>query len=149
MGNCSNVSPERWIVSSCFIMFHRVSSAPTFLFSLATNSDGVSAVSRGRESCWHFPKGNTFEYLCTSVLSSLAGLLVPQFQAVGANGEVPGTDDLDAGAKRVNPEVKTISAAMDDKAGQTETLGFSHLWTDVSRDAIYKCENIVYCHIII
>ena len=37
-------------------------------------------------------------------------------QAVGANGEVPGTDDLDAGAKRVNPEVKTISAAMDDKA---------------------------------
>merc|ERR1712137_1313752 len=36
-------------------------------------------------------------------------------KAVGANGEVPGTDDLDAGAKRVNPEVKTISAAMDDK----------------------------------
>ena len=123
-------------------LFHHVSSALTFLVSLATNSDGVSAVSRGRESCWHF----TFEYLFTSVLSSPAGLLVPQFQAVGANGEVPGTDDLDAGAKRVNPEVKTISAAMDDKAGQTETLGFSHLWTDDSRDAIYKCENIVYYH---
>merc|ERR1711869_122854 len=35
-------------------------------------------------------------------------------KAVGANGEVPGTDDLDAGAKRVNPEVTTISAAIDD-----------------------------------
>merc|ERR1719364_552931 len=36
-------------------------------------------------------------------------------KAVGANGESPGTDDLDAGAKRVNPEVESISAAMDDK----------------------------------
>merc|ERR1712125_252876 len=30
-------------------------------------------------------------------------------KAVGANGEVPGTDMLDAGAARVNPAVKTIS----------------------------------------
>merc|ERR1712048_787178 len=36
-------------------------------------------------------------------------------KAGGANGEVPGTDDLDAGAKRINPEVKTISGAMDDQ----------------------------------
>merc|ERR1712048_1534688 len=36
-------------------------------------------------------------------------------KAKGANGEVPGTDDLDAGAARLNPAVKTISAAMDDK----------------------------------
>merc|ERR1711990_1432933 len=35
-------------------------------------------------------------------------------KAVGANGEVPGTDDLDAGAKRVNPGVRTISEAMRD-----------------------------------
>merc|ERR1719277_1987709 len=35
-------------------------------------------------------------------------------KAVGANGESPGTDELDAGAKRVNPNVTTISAAMDD-----------------------------------
>ncbi|CAE8596898.1 unnamed protein product [Polarella glacialis] len=35
-------------------------------------------------------------------------------KAVGANGEVPGTDDLDMGAKRVNPEVTTISKAMDE-----------------------------------
>merc|ERR1719282_1148344 len=34
-------------------------------------------------------------------------------KAVGANGEVKGTDDLDAGAKRINPNVQTISAAMD------------------------------------
>merc|ERR1719453_2688714 len=36
-------------------------------------------------------------------------------KAQGANGEVPGTDILDAGAARLNPKVKTISAAMDDK----------------------------------
>merc|ERR1719171_80918 len=36
-------------------------------------------------------------------------------KAVGANGEVPGTDQLDAGARRINPAVTTISAAMDDK----------------------------------
>lgn len=35
-------------------------------------------------------------------------------KAQGANGEVPGTDNLDAGAKRVNPEVTTISGAMVD-----------------------------------
>merc|ERR1719316_1918853 len=36
-------------------------------------------------------------------------------KAKGANGESPGTDELDAGAARVNPAVKTISAALDDK----------------------------------
>lgn len=36
-------------------------------------------------------------------------------KAEGANGEVPGTDQLDAGAKRVNPEVTKISEAMDNK----------------------------------
>merc|ERR1712176_741753 len=36
-------------------------------------------------------------------------------KAVGANGEVPGTDDLDAGAKRVNANVTKISQAMDDE----------------------------------
>lgn len=36
-------------------------------------------------------------------------------KAKGANGEVPGTDDLDAGAMRVNPSVTTISGAMKDK----------------------------------
>merc|ERR1711887_90143 len=37
-------------------------------------------------------------------------------KAVGANGEVPGTDNLDAGARRVNPAVTTISGAMKDQA---------------------------------
>lgn len=37
-------------------------------------------------------------------------------KAIGANGEQPGTDMLDAGAKRVNPDVSTISGAMKDKA---------------------------------
>merc|ERR1712187_697806 len=36
-------------------------------------------------------------------------------KAVGANGEVPGTDALDAAAKRLNPEVTTIRGAIDDK----------------------------------
>merc|ERR1711933_604182 len=36
-------------------------------------------------------------------------------KAVGANGESAGTDQLDAGAKRVNPEVSAIHEAMDDK----------------------------------
>merc|ERR1740129_2472982 len=35
-------------------------------------------------------------------------------KAVGANGEVPGTDDLDAAAKNVNPAVTKISQAMKD-----------------------------------
>merc|ERR1719183_2624370 len=46
-------------------------------------------------------------------------------KAVGANGEVPGTDELDAGAKRVNPSVTTISGAMQDaKWIETVTAAF-------------------------
>mmetsp|Transcript_17386 Transcript_17386/g.49376 ORF Transcript_17386/g.49376 Transcript_17386/m.49376 type:complete len:214 (-) Transcript_17386:484-1125(-) len=37
-------------------------------------------------------------------------------KAVGANGEVPGSDQLDAPARKVNPHVETISAAMRDQA---------------------------------
>merc|ERR1712087_696305 len=36
-------------------------------------------------------------------------------KAVGANGEVPGQDGLDAAAKNVNPDVQTISGAMKDQ----------------------------------
>merc|ERR1719363_13087 len=35
-------------------------------------------------------------------------------KAVGANGEVPGSDDFDAAAARVNPAVTKISQAMKD-----------------------------------
>jgi long-chain-fatty-acid--CoA ligase ACSBG len=51
-------------------------------------------------------------------------------KAVGANGEVPGTDDLDMGAKRVNPSVKTISAAMKDKT-----------WIDVITKALNETNS--------
>lgn len=51
-------------------------------------------------------------------------------KAVGANGEAPGTDDLDAGAKRVNPEVTKISQAMDDK-----------VWIDAITEAITSANN--------
>merc|ERR1719454_1778415 len=46
-------------------------------------------------------------------------------KAKDANGEVPGTDELDAGAARVNPAVQTISGAMDDK-----------VWIDAVTNAI-------------
>jgi len=51
-------------------------------------------------------------------------------KAKGANGETPGTDDLDVGAARVNPEVKTISGAMDDE-----------VWIDVITKAIKTANN--------
>lgn len=51
-------------------------------------------------------------------------------KAVGANGELPGTDQLDAGAKRVNPQVSTISAALDDK-----------IWIDAITAAITSANN--------
>lgn len=56
-------------------------------------------------------------------------------KAVGANGEVPGSDDLDAGAKRVNPSVTTISGAMDDPK-----------WIEVITEAIKATnENAKVC----
>mmetsp|Transcript_6045 Transcript_6045/g.11564 ORF Transcript_6045/g.11564 Transcript_6045/m.11564 type:complete len:759 (+) Transcript_6045:60-2336(+) len=51
-------------------------------------------------------------------------------KAVGAGGETPGTDQLDAGAKTVNPEVTTISAAMDDK-----------IWISTLTEAINSANN--------
>lgn len=51
-------------------------------------------------------------------------------KAVGANGEVPGTDDLDVGAARVNPDVKTITQARNDK-----------VWIDTVTAAITSANN--------
>jgi len=48
-------------------------------------------------------------------------------KAVGANGEVPGTDKLDAAAKLVNPQVQTISGAIKDQ-----------VWIDTIIKAITK-----------
>merc|ERR1712039_1164757 len=55
---------------------------------------------------------------------------VVTLKAKGANGESPGTDELDAGAKRVNPEVTTISAAMDDP-----------IWIEKITEAITSANN--------
>jgi len=55
-------------------------------------------------------------------------------KAKGANGEVPGTDDLDAGAVRVNPEVQTISGAMKDQ-----------VWIDTVTKAIESANSNGKC----
>jgi len=51
-------------------------------------------------------------------------------KAVGANGEVPGTDALDAAAKNVNPDVQTISGAMKDQK-----------WIQTITDALTKTNS--------
>merc|ERR1712032_834933 len=51
-------------------------------------------------------------------------------KAVGANGEVPGTDNLDAGATRVNPGCTTISGAMKDEK-----------WIETVKAAIESANN--------
>merc|ERR1719356_2223348 len=51
-------------------------------------------------------------------------------KAVGANGEVPGTDELDAGARKVSPDVSTISEAVKDKT-----------WIDAVKKAIQSANN--------
>merc|ERR1719498_555201 len=55
-------------------------------------------------------------------------------KAVGANGEVPGTDALDAGAKRLNPKCSTISGAMDDE-----------VWIEAITAAITSVNNSKMC----
>jgi len=51
-------------------------------------------------------------------------------KAVGANGETPGTDQLDAGALRVNSSVKTISMALDDS-----------VWIETVTSAVQTANN--------
>merc|ERR1719401_787971 len=55
-------------------------------------------------------------------------------KAKGASGEVPGTEELDAAAARLNPAVKTISAAMDDQ-----------VWIDAITKAIESANNNGKC----
>jgi len=65
-------------------------------------------------------------------------------KAKGANGEVPGTDDLDAGAARLNPDVKTISAAMDDKiiiAAVTKAVEAANKNTKVCHNNSFKIQK--------
>merc|ERR1711976_472906 len=79
-------------------------------------------IGEGGENIAPVPIEDSIKKLCDGIAEVMMigdkrkyNVCVVTLKAVGANGEVPGTDDLDAGAKRVNPEVKTISAAMDDK----------------------------------
>merc|ERR1712190_684366 len=79
-------------------------------------------IGEGGENIAPVPIEDSIKRLCDGIAEVMMigdkrkyNVCVVTLKAVGANGEVPGTDDLDAGAKRVNPEVKTISAAMDDK----------------------------------
>merc|ERR1711976_967934 len=57
-------------------------------------------------------------------------------KAVGANGEVPGTDQLEAGAARLNPDVKTISSAMKDQAWIDAVTAAVEMRTRIQRSAI-------------
>merc|ERR1711920_1090118 len=79
-------------------------------------------IGEGGENIAPVPIEDSVKKLCDGVCEVMMigdkrkyNVAVVTLKAVGANGEVPGSDDLDAGAKRVNPEVTTISGAMDDK----------------------------------
>merc|ERR1740123_587278 len=79
-------------------------------------------IGEGGENIAPVPIEDSVKGLCDAVAECMMvgdqrkyNVAVITLKAVGANGEVKGTDDLDAGAKRVNPDVKTISAAMDDQ----------------------------------
>merc|ERR1712226_602317 len=61
-------------------------------------------------------------------------IAIVTLKAVGANGEVPGTDQLEAGAKRLVPGVSTISEAMDNKE-----------WIEVVTKAIKAANNNGKC----
>merc|ERR1719229_1444397 len=65
-------------------------------------------------------------------------------KAVGASGEVPGTDDLDAGAKRVNPAVTKISQAQKDEVwikAVTSAINAANNNTKVCINAAFKIQK--------
>merc|ERR1712039_914673 len=79
-------------------------------------------IGEGGENIAPVPIEDSIKKLCDGIAEVMMigdkrkyNVCVVTLKAVGANGEVPGTDNLDAGAKRVNPAVQTISAAMDDE----------------------------------
>merc|ERR1711985_205066 len=79
-------------------------------------------IGEGGENIAPVPIEDSIKKLCDGVNEVMMigdkrkyNVAVITLKAVGANGETPGTDDLDAGAKRINEEVATISGAMGDK----------------------------------
>merc|ERR1712087_816245 len=89
-------------------------------------------IGEGGENIAPVPIEDSVKGLCDAVAECMMvgdkrkyKVAIITLKAIGANGEVPGTDDLDAGAKRVNESVTTISAAMDDE-----------IWIEAVRSAI-------------
>merc|ERR1711902_73963 len=79
-------------------------------------------IGEGGENIAPVPIEDSVKGLCDAVAECMMvgdqrkyNVALITLKAVGANGEVPGTDDLDAAAKRVNPAVQTISGAMKDQ----------------------------------
>merc|ERR1719158_2501342 len=74
-------------------------------------------IGEGGENIAPVPIEDSVKKLCDGVAEVMMigdkrkyNVCVVTLKAVGANGEFPGPDNLDAGAKRVNPAVTTISA---------------------------------------
>jgi len=78
-------------------------------------------IGEGGENIAPVPIEDSVKGLCDAVAECMMvgdqrkyNVAIITLKAVGANGEVPGTDDLDAAATRVNPAVTKISQAMKD-----------------------------------
>merc|ERR1719183_1149393 len=78
-------------------------------------------IGEGGENIAPVPIEDSVKGLCDAVAECMMigdqrkyNVAMMTLKAVGANGENPGTDDLDAAAKNVNPAVTKISQAMKD-----------------------------------
>merc|ERR1719189_657892 len=78
-------------------------------------------IGEGGENIAPVPIEDSVKGLCDAVAECMMigdqrkyNVALITLKAVGANGEVPGSDDLDAAAARVNPAVTKISQAMKD-----------------------------------
>merc|ERR1740121_2688674 len=79
-------------------------------------------IGEGGENIAPVPIEDSIKKLCDGICEVMMigdkrkyNVAIVTLKAVGANGEVKGTDVLDAGAKRINPSVTTISEAMKDE----------------------------------
>merc|ERR1719412_173801 len=79
-------------------------------------------IGEGGENIAPVPIEDSVKGLCDAVAECMMigdqrkyNVAMITLKAVGANGEQPGSDDLDAAAKLVNPQVQTISGAMQDQ----------------------------------
>merc|ERR1712045_565890 len=79
-------------------------------------------IGEGGENIAPVPIEDSIKGLCDGIAECMMigdkrkyNVAMVTLKAVGANGEQPGSDFLDAAAKLVNPDVKTISGAMKDE----------------------------------